>query len=469
METRYAERLSRYVTALRNEQPDRIPIRPFVAEFAAAYAGYTCQDVTHDYERAFAAVRRCAADFDWDAIVGNLVYVWSGLTEALGLKYYAVPGIHLEPNIAFQYVEPPEHAAFMRPDEYDALIADPTAFLYNVWLPRVTRDVAPPGEPATYHSHLSFAKGGMAMMRYFAALGQQNARLRSECGMPPAIAGILKAPFDILADKLRGYVGLTKDMFVRPAKVLAACEALQPHLLQIALSTADPEKLVPIGFWMHRGCVPFVRPEQFDSHYWPTLRPIIEELWARGHQTLFYAEGDWTHHLDRFATLPDRSIVFHLDRTDIQQAQNKLGHKFCLSGGIPNTVLAAGSPDEVRAHCRRVIDALAGDGGYVMDASAIVQNDARVENVRALTEFTREYGVYSSGSSRVVPAPTTESCRAAESSATAQPARPGVCIPWEQKLRALPAIQGDIELVRRVWEDVDALGHAYIWHCLVSF
>ena len=93
MEQLYQRRLKRYVTAMRKGKPDRVPIRPFVAEFAAKYAGLTCQQVTHDYEQAFAAARRCAADFDWDAVVGNMVYVWTGLTQAVGLKYYAVPGI----------------------------------------------------------------------------------------------------------------------------------------------------------------------------------------------------------------------------------------------------------------------------------------------------------------------------------------------------------------------------------------
>jgi len=61
MERRYAERLHRYTTAMRNEQPDMIPIRPFVAEFTGTYAGYTCQELAHDYEKAFVAARRCAA------------------------------------------------------------------------------------------------------------------------------------------------------------------------------------------------------------------------------------------------------------------------------------------------------------------------------------------------------------------------------------------------------------------------
>jgi hypothetical protein len=47
--------------------------------------------------------------------------------------------------------------------------------------------------------------------------------------------------------------------------------------------------------------------------------------------------------------------------------------------------------------------------------------------------------------------------------------KPGVCIPWEEKLKELPEITGDKELVKRVWEDVDSLAYTYVWHCLVSF
>ncbi len=394
MEQLYTERLNRYVTAMRNEKPDRIPIRPFVAEFTAKYAGYTCQEVVHDFEKAFAAARKCAADFDWDAVVSNMVYVWTGLTQAIGLKYYGVPGIDVPPDTGFQYREPPEEEAFMKPDEYDQLIEDPTGFLFNVWLPRVSADVSPMGEPTSYRNNLSFLKGGMAMLLYFTAFGKQNELLRSESGTVSAISGILKAPFDIIADKLRGYIGLTMDLFERPDKVLAACEAMMPHLTHVAISGADPDKNVPIGFWMHRGCVPFVSQEHFDKFYWPTLKPIIEEIWANGHQVLFYAEGDWNAHLRSFAELPDGAIVYHVDKGDIFEIHKVIGKKFCISGGIPNYLLGYCTPNEVRSYCKKVIDGVARDGGYIMDASAIIQNDAKVENIKAMTEFTREYGLY---------------------------------------------------------------------------
>ena len=394
MEQLYGERLKRYVTAMRNEKPDMIPIRPFVAEFTAKYAGYTCQEVTHDFQKAFAAARKCAADFDWDAVVGNMVYVWTGLTQAIGTKYYAVPGIDIPPDTGFQYLEPPEEKAFMKADEYDQLIEDPTGFLFNVWLPRVSSDVSAMDEPTSFRNNLSFLKGGMAMLNYFTAFGTQNELLRKESGTVSAISGILKAPFDIIADKLRGYMGLITDVMERPEKVLAACEALMPHLTHVALSGADPDKNVPIGLWMHRGCVPFFSQKHFDKFYWPTLKPIVEDIWAHGHQVLFYAEGDWNAHLNAFAELPEGSIVYHVDQADIFEAHKAIGEKFCISGGIPNFLLSYGTEEEVRECCKKVIDGVAGDGGYIMDAGAIIQNDGNVENIKAMTEFTREYGVY---------------------------------------------------------------------------
>jgi hypothetical protein len=394
MEKLYAERFNRYVTAMQNGKPDRIPIRPFVAEFTAKYAGYTCQEVAHDYNKAFAAARKCAADFDWDAVVANMVYVWTGLTQAIGLKYYGIPGIDIPADTGFQYREPPEQNAFMQPDEYDLLIKDPVEFLFNTWLPRVSTDVSPMGTPTSYRNNLSFLKGGMAMMQYFYAFGPQVEALRRESGTVSAIAGIFKAPLDIIADKMRGYIGLAMDLLEQPDKVLQACKALMPHLLHIALSGADPDKKVPIGFWMHRGCIPFISMKHFETIYWATVRPLVEAIWEKGHQVLFYAEGKWGPHLGAFAELPDKSIVYHCDQDDILKVHKTLGHKFCISGGIPNVMLAFGTPDKVRDHCKKVIDGVARDGGYIMDASAIIQNDAQIENIRAMTDVTREYGVY---------------------------------------------------------------------------
>ena len=459
----YGERLARYVAAMRNEKPDKVPIRPFVAEFVAQYAGYNNQEVTFDYELIFKATRKCAADFDWDATIGNLVYNWAGVIKTIGWNCFAFPGLELPVDSVAQYIEPAEEKAFMRADEYDQLIDDPTAFLFNVWLPRFTDHINPPGERVTFEHNMALLNGGMSLMSYNLANARQAALLRSETGTVSAISGLLKAPLDILGDKLRGYIGLSIDLIERPDKVVKACEALMPHLLHFALAGADPEKNVPISLWMHRGCVPFVSRKHFDNIYWPTLKPIIEEIWSRGHQVLFYAEGNWDAHLESFAELPEKSIIYHVDRGDILKAHKVLGHKFCLSGGIPNYLLSYGSPNDVRTYCKKVIDTVARDGGYIMDASAIIQ-DARVENIKAMTEFTREYGVYSQGSSATYSRGSSDQrSSGVVVSRSKQKRKPGVCIPWEEKQKELPIIMGDKQLVQKAWEMNDSLGYFFIW------
>jgi hypothetical protein len=465
----YSARLGRYVTAMRNGTPDRVPLRPFAAEITARYAGFTCQEVTHDYNKAFEAVIRCCHDFEWDAVVPNMVYVWTGLTDAVGLRYYGVPGIHVGSDVGFQYREPSEAGAFMKREEYAELIADPVRFLYETWLPRVSTEVSAKGQPTSYRNNLSFVKGGMAMLSYFNAFGPQVERMRHECGTPSSICGMLKAPLDILADKLRGYVALAYDLMEIPDLVLKACEALMPHLAYLALTSADPSRTVPIPIWMHRGCTPFINREQFETIYWPTLRPIFDALWVQGTQVLMYAEGKWDGHLERFAELPEGSVIFHIDRSDPLLAHQILGKRFCLSGGVSNTLLAFGSADEVKAQCRHLIETIGADGGYIVDASAIMQNDATIENLRAMTDATLEYGRYRSPSSPSAHVPPPPAAPGVPAWVTAPRISPGICFPFEEKWKEMPPISGDVKLVRDVWDNIEGLAYLYIWHVLLSF
>ncbi|MDR0795505.1 MAG: hypothetical protein LBE79_05535 [Tannerella sp.] len=469
----YQKRLRRFVTALNNRKPDMIPVRPFAAEFTALHAGYTCQEVTQDYSKGFEAMIRCCKDYDWDAVPANMIYVWPGITDAASVRYYGVPGVDVPFDRGFQYIEPPEDHSFMRACEYDRLIDDPTAFLYEVWLPRASRRIAGAGEPNTYRSDVALVSSAMAMVQYFNAYGPHTARLTDEAGTPGALCGIFKAPLDILGDKLRGYIGLTLDLYEQPEKVLKACEALMPHLHWLASQTADPGSQLPIGYWMHRGGVPFVKPEHFDNIYWPTVRPIIEQLWKEGHQTMFYAEGNWDAHLDAFRELPDRSIVYHIDRGDPQKTHNKLHDKFAISGGVSNVTLAIGTPEQVRTEVKHLIDILGKEGGYIMDASAIMQNDTKVDNMKAMVEATREFGVYDNPdeplTELVVRPDAGYNPHLAIPPATNRPA--GACVTWHEHLTDLQCgkIKGCPELAESVWKMVDSNGATYIWQMLLSF
>jgi hypothetical protein len=113
-----------------------------------------------------------------------------------------------------------------------------------------------------------------------------------------------------------------------------------------------------------------------------------------------------------------------------------------------------------------------------MDAGAIMQDDTSVENLKVLTETTRQDGAYAAGTYQScvatqpseLPGSIADRQRVKGMSGRPQPAvRPGVCFPWEQRLKELPEITGSQELIKRVWEDIDALGNMYIWQLLLSF
>jgi hypothetical protein len=59
-------------------------------------------------------------------------------------------------------------------------------------------------------------------------------------------------------------------------------------------------------------------------------------------------------------------------------------------GNVPNIMLHSGTPDDVRGYCKKLIDTIGKDGGFIMD-SAVMLDEAKPENLKAMFDFTREY------------------------------------------------------------------------------
>jgi len=462
----YKQRFTRYMAALNNQKPDRVPLRIFAEEFAAKFCGYSNYEVACNHELQFDVNRKFAVETGTDAIQTNSIVNWFGMQKALGWNGITFPGIGIPVDEINQWNEPAtEEEAFLKLDEYDRLIDDPTEFLLNAWLPRFTRNINSPGQPVTFNHNMALINGIFAYNLFFNTWGAKTTELIA-AGVVPAISSVLKAPMDILGDKLRGYINLCFDLHTRREKVIAACEALMPHLFNLVMGGADPGRNIPSIIWMHRGAVPFISHRDFKEIYWATLKPIIEELWAQGQQIVLYAEGNWNHHLEAFAELPEKSVIFHVDSTDLVRAHNILGEKFCISGGVPNSLLATGTSDEVRSYCKWVIDTVAKDGGYIMDASALILNDAKIENVEAMIEFTKDYGTYSQSSAYVSHVDQIKKGQKLESKgmpATDQKRFPGVCLPWEEKKLELPEIFGDESIAKQTWEMIDRMGYSFCW------
>lgn len=383
----YQERLTRYVTAMDVGKPDKVPIRLNMSEVAAVYAGFDLSQIYYDRASNSAAGTKVVAELDIDVAPGTPSLWWASLHDAVGARYLRWAGRELEVNTQFQFVE----GEYMLAEDYDAFTADPTRWILETYLPRIHADFV---EPGSYRAGLALIKGAWGLRTLLGDGAADHERWAKEYGMPAASSGLGKAPFDTLGDTLRGMKGILLDLHRRPEKILAAVEVLVPHNIYYAMSSSGGDTVLPDFMPLHRGALPFLNPKQWATYYWPSLKQVLEGLWAQGKRTIFYAEGNWTPYLDQIAELPDRSIVFHVDQTDIAEAKRVLGGRFCLSGGVPNTILAYGTPGEVADCVKRLIDDYAADGGFIVDSCSVMQTDVQVANVVALVEAVREHGVY---------------------------------------------------------------------------
>ena len=75
------------------------------------------------------------------------------------------------------------------------------------------------------------------------------------------------------------------------------------------------------------------------------------------------------------------------------RAKEVLGDVVCLKGNVPLSMLVGGTPDDIRDYCKKLIDKVGKGGGFIMDASTVL-DDAKPENLKAMVDFTREYGAY---------------------------------------------------------------------------
>jgi uroporphyrinogen-III decarboxylase len=134
-------------------------------------------------------------------------------------------------------------------------------------------------------------------------------------------------------------------------------------------------------------------PKQFENFYWPTLKRLIHELVDNKLVPFVFWEGDCTARLEMIGDIPKGKVVYMFESTDIFKAKEILGDAVCIRGNVPISILMTGTPDDVRRYCKKLIDVVGKNGGFIMDASANL-DDAIPENVKAMIEFTKEYGVY---------------------------------------------------------------------------
>jgi hypothetical protein len=408
----YRQREKRVNDAIALRTPDRVPIEVLFGFFPAEYSGMTAEEVMYDPEKMMRAYMKTLLEFQPDMMQNPYGSRFLGpILEALDFKQLKWPGHGLPSNLPYQFVE----GEYMKADEYDHFLLDPSDFMMRRYWPRIFGSLKGFEKLAPIHSIISYGTGtpfGFApftLPEVIEALdtlkkaGRESIRIATysraftekakDAGFPMQYGSVAKVPFDTLGDFFRGTKGIMLDMYRIPEKLIKACERMLPFMVESAVNatkvSGNPRVFMPI----HKGLDGFMSLSQFKKFYWPTLRELFVALINEGLNPCPLWEGDCTSRLEVIKDIPVGKACYAFEATDIMKAKEILGDTVCIRGNVPISLLVTGTPESVRASCKRLIDTVGKDGGYILDSSTGVDS-AKPENVKAMIEFTKEYGIY---------------------------------------------------------------------------
>jgi len=139
----------------------------------------------------------------------------------------------------------------------------------------------------------------------------------------------------------------------------------------------------------------FISASIFEELVLPYIKQMVEVNNKLGYTNLFHMDTDWLPFLEYFFELPKNGrYIMHLEQTDIVKAKKILGYRFCLMGNVSSTLLSIGSPNEVLKYCKNIIENCKENGGFILGSGCEVSSDAKFENVQAMIDAAKTYGVY---------------------------------------------------------------------------
>ncbi|MBC7248667.1 MAG: hypothetical protein H5T62_00140 [Anaerolineae bacterium] len=410
-EKAYKERVQRFRDAIEMKKlPDRVPVTVFPSMFPWTSAGMTVEEAMYNYDKCAEVFQKFVLEFEPDVHWGAYAPGPGKFFEILDYKLYSWPGHGVAPEHSYQCNE----GEYMKPEEYDDLIQDPTGYFIHLYLPRVfgalggfqmlpffpgilemyglALSFIPFGLPPVQSTFQALFEAGAEALKWVGPIGGTDGVLAT-LGFPNILGGFTKAPFDVIGDTLRGTKGIMLDLYRRPDKLLKAMEVLTPLMIKMGIgsaqSTGNPLIFIPL----HKGADGFLSDEQFKKFYWPTLKEVILGLIEGGCVPLPALEGFWNTRLEVVQDVPKGKTLWMVDQSDMVQAKKTLGQNACLLGNVPSSLLNLGTPQDVRDYVKNLIETVGKDGGLIVCNGAFF-DDAKPENVKAMVDAAKEFGVY---------------------------------------------------------------------------
>jgi hypothetical protein len=408
VEQLYAERTKRVRDAIELREPDRVPFMVLVEPHA--YSGISNSAAYYDHITLKRTMRKMALDLEPDMSEPGFPACGAAMTE-LDVRNCVWPGGPKPPDYEYQFIE----GEYMKEDEYDMFLNDPSGFMIRRYLPRVYGALMPLAKlPPLDSMFMGFeglaplfaspefqkmarhlAKAGKHVQEFRKSIGDASEEL-AQLGFPPfarfAAGGVGGAPFDTLTSFLRGMKGSMLDMYRRPDKLLRACEAILDRRIACAFpadrTASDYPQRVGMPLW--RGDPVFMSEAQFKKFYWPGLKKSLQTHVDLGYVPVPFFEAAFGNRLECLLELPKGKILASIEAVDAVRAKEILGGHTSLLVRCPNTC-KLWSLGQLESFIKDLIDKCGKNGGLIIVIK--MPDKTRIEDMQGMLQSIKEHGL----------------------------------------------------------------------------
>ena len=233
---------------------------------------------------------------------------------------------------------------------------------------------------------------------YIRGLGDRARALRenTDCAV------ILNLPIGVIhqGQFLRGFADWLKDLYKHRDFVCALMDMTADAWIRLAENaldaTGDNVDVVFFGDDLGSQLAPLFAPQIYRELIKPRHRRMIAAVKSRRDVKVLY------HSCGAISTLIDDLIDIGVDAVNPVQITAKdmapddlkqeFGDRITFWGGINSQeTLPFGTPGDVRAEVRRMIDCMGPGGGFVLNSVHNIQNDVSAENIVAMFDEALSY------------------------------------------------------------------------------
>ncbi len=370
--------VERVMTAMSLKEPDRVPVWPLIDFLPAHYMDVTAQEMLEDPDKsqyAYEWIYHKLGGYDIAMAGGAMCMMYMNPFPDFFSAYYVdwrLPGRMLGVNEPPQLMERSLANPILTENDYDRIIDEGLLWLAN------------------------FKRAGIGDLikkpKIAAKVEEYTIKWWTHYNVPTFTDGAVIVPFDLLS-VFRGSTNFMKDIYRYPDKIKEVSDFLIDDVIAMGEFGVSKTKTKTLLVGAVRASADFISIKHFEELFWPYFKKIVTRYVNDGFIVQLHMDTNWTDRLHYLLELPKGKIYMHMDeRTDIFKAKEVLGDHMCIQGNLKPSLFTFGTPAMIEKQTKEIIDKCAEGGGLFVGAE--IPDNAKLENIQAMIDTCKTYGVY---------------------------------------------------------------------------